>query len=238
MASIAVLPILIGLAVDYAIQFQSRVEEARARAGRDGAASSTPSRARPASGAPTIATAALATATGFLVLLLSPVPMVRGFGRAAGRRDRDRARVRADRRLGGARAHRPQRRRARARRCAAPAAILRGRRAAAARGGRAASLEARPRDALPRRGRRCAVAGGVVRRPGPRARRSGSCSLPLGWVADTQTAVQSDVTKLVPPNMPALRNLRTLEQRDRRVGRDRRDGHAPTTSPRRPRSGG
>jgi predicted RND superfamily exporter protein len=30
--------------------------------------------------APTIATAALATATGFLVLLLSPVPMVQGFG--------------------------------------------------------------------------------------------------------------------------------------------------------------
>ena len=33
MASIAVLPVLIGLAVDYAIQFQSRVDEAmRARA--------------------------------------------------------------------------------------------------------------------------------------------------------------------------------------------------------------
>ncbi len=31
-------------------------------------------------------------------------------------------------------------------------------------------------------------------------------------MADTQTAVQSDVTKLVPPNMPALRNLRTLER--------------------------
>src|SRR5581483_11366443 len=33
-----------------------------------------------------------------------------------------------------------------------------------------------------------------------------------GWVADTQTSVQSDVTKLVPPNMPALKNLHTLEQ--------------------------
>ena len=32
-----------------------------------------------------------------------------------------------------------------------------------------------------------------------------------GWIADTQTSVQSDVTKLVPANMPALRNLRTLE---------------------------
>ena len=77
MASIAVLPILIGLAVDYAIQFQSRVEEARAQTGTGIAAvSERGGRA----GAPTIAVAALATATGFLVLLLSPVPMVRGFG--------------------------------------------------------------------------------------------------------------------------------------------------------------
>ncbi|MDW5594357.1 MMPL family transporter, partial [Conexibacter stalactiti] len=76
MASIAVLPVLIGLAVDYAIQFQSRVEEERA-AGHGGA--DAVGRAARA-GAPTIATAALATATGFLVLLLSPVPMVRGFG--------------------------------------------------------------------------------------------------------------------------------------------------------------
>ena len=35
MASIAVLPILIGLAVDYAIQFQSRAQEARLAAGAD-----------------------------------------------------------------------------------------------------------------------------------------------------------------------------------------------------------
>jgi predicted RND superfamily exporter protein len=34
----------------------------------------------------------------------------------------------------------------------------------------------------------------------------------LGWVADTQLPVQSDVTKLVPPNMPALQDLRTLER--------------------------
>jgi predicted RND superfamily exporter protein len=34
----------------------------------------------------------------------------------------------------------------------------------------------------------------------------------LGWVADTQTSVQSDVTKLVPSSMPALRNLSTLEK--------------------------
>jgi predicted RND superfamily exporter protein len=33
----------------------------------------------------------------------------------------------------------------------------------------------------------------------------------IGWVADTQTSVQTDVTKLVPSNMPALRDLHTLE---------------------------
>ena len=32
-----------------------------------------------------------------------------------------------------------------------------------------------------------------------------------GWVVNTQTGVQSDVTKLVPTSMPALHNLRTLE---------------------------
>lgn len=56
MASIAVLPVLLGLAVDYAIQYQAG------------------NRLR------VIATAALATAVGFLILLFSPVPMVRGFG--------------------------------------------------------------------------------------------------------------------------------------------------------------
>ena len=33
----------------------------------------------------------------------------------------------------------------------------------------------------------------------------------IGWVADTQTSVQSDITKLVPSSMPALRDLHTLE---------------------------
>ena len=74
MASIAALPVLIGLAVDYAIQFQARFDEAEARGDRE------PAVAAAVAGGPTIITAGLATATGFLVLLLSPVPMVRGFG--------------------------------------------------------------------------------------------------------------------------------------------------------------
>jgi hydrophobe/amphiphile efflux-3 (HAE3) family protein len=74
MASIAALPVLIGLAVDYAIQFQARFDEAEARGEPE------PAVAAVVAGGPTILTAGLATATGFLVLLLSPVPMVRGFG--------------------------------------------------------------------------------------------------------------------------------------------------------------
>ena len=76
MASIAVLPVLIGLAVDYAIQFHARWDEQRSR----GRSPREAAEAAAAAGGPTIAAAALATAAGFLVLLLSPVPMVRDFG--------------------------------------------------------------------------------------------------------------------------------------------------------------
>jgi hydrophobe/amphiphile efflux-3 (HAE3) family protein len=68
MASIAALPILIGLGVDYAIQFQARFDEV-------GSAEEAAAR-----GGPTIAAACVATAVGFLALQLSPIPMVRGFG--------------------------------------------------------------------------------------------------------------------------------------------------------------
>jgi predicted RND superfamily exporter protein len=68
MASIAALPILIGLAVDYAIQFQARFDET------DSVESAA------VRGGPTIAAACLATAAGFLALQLSPIPMVRDFG--------------------------------------------------------------------------------------------------------------------------------------------------------------
>jgi hydrophobe/amphiphile efflux-3 (HAE3) family protein len=76
MAAVAVLPVLIGLAVDYAIQLQARFVEARA-------SGSSPPRAAveaAARGGPVIGTAALATGAGFLVLFLSPIPQVRGFG--------------------------------------------------------------------------------------------------------------------------------------------------------------
>jgi len=75
-ASIATLPILIGLVVDYAIQLQARFDEASA----DGASQLEAARLAAGRAGPTIAVACLATAAGFLALQLSPIPMVRGFG--------------------------------------------------------------------------------------------------------------------------------------------------------------
>jgi hydrophobe/amphiphile efflux-3 (HAE3) family protein len=188
MASIAVLPILIGLAVDYAIQFQSG-----------------------ASSAETLATAALATATGFLVLLLSPVPMVQGFGLllvvgiaiglicalTAGP-----AALALSQRDGGS-----------------LGAAMRGAGdilvpiSAAARGAR--EIVAQPFRGRRLRGLRPGTTGrvlaAVMRRPG-RVLAVALALAVLGWIADTQTSVQSDVTKLVPSNMPALRDLRLLEK--------------------------
>ena len=85
MASIAVLPVLVGLAVDYC----DPVPGARAGGGSSAARRRRLGPARGRIGAvaarrppvrPTIATAGAASAAAMLVLLLSPVPMVRGFG--------------------------------------------------------------------------------------------------------------------------------------------------------------
>ncbi len=76
MAVIAGLPILIGLAVDYAIQLHARFTEAR----RSGSSPPRAAAEAAAAGGPVVATAALATAAGFLVLILSPIPMVQSFG--------------------------------------------------------------------------------------------------------------------------------------------------------------
>ncbi|MDX6608382.1 MAG: uncharacterized protein QOF85_307 [Solirubrobacterales bacterium] len=75
-ATIATMPILIGLVVDYAIQLQARYDEASA----SGADPIDAARLAAGRAGPTIATACLATAAGFLALQLSPIPMVRTFG--------------------------------------------------------------------------------------------------------------------------------------------------------------
>lgn len=75
LASIAVLPVLIGLSVDYGIQMQARFREqvmAGAAPGRAAVEAAT-------TGGRVIATAGLATGAGFLVLLFSPIQIMREF---------------------------------------------------------------------------------------------------------------------------------------------------------------
>ncbi|MFZ0378832.1 MAG: MMPL family transporter [Solirubrobacteraceae bacterium] len=215
MASIAVLPILIGLAVDYAVQFQARAEEAAGNtfewsAAPDGGALAVPVADATIAAAPTIATAALATAVGFLALLLSPVPMVRGFGEllivgiavalgcalTAGS-----AAMVLSRRRTAARADRPARWRA-------PSFGVVG---ASARGAGEIVADAGARVVSPLGSLSRRAVAGAARRPG-RVLLVGLLLAVIGWVAGTQTPVQSDITKLVPSNMPALRDLRTLER--------------------------
>jgi hydrophobe/amphiphile efflux-3 (HAE3) family protein len=218
-ASVAVLPVLVGLAVDYAIQFQSRVQEEREPAARASAASTSVTAlaaggsaasaalARAAArGAPAIAVAVLASIGSLLVLLLSPVPMVRGFGlllvvglalafvcaltagsaaialtwRAAG----------GDHGGGQGFGRMP-----------VPAGI-----ASAWRG----AGEILADNPLTRGVSRLALEG-AVRHPG-RVLAIGLALAALGWGLDTQTHVQTDIAKLAPRGISSLRNLTALEQ--------------------------
>ncbi|MBV9418094.1 MAG: MMPL family transporter, partial [Solirubrobacterales bacterium] len=194
MASIAVLPILIGLAVDYGIQYQARVQEA----GGDVVRAATDA-------APTIATAALATAAGFLALLLSPVPMVRGFGLllVVGIAVALLCALTA-----GTAAMVLLRRRQPAGTLRLPSLGILG---ASARGAGEILGDAGAWVASPARRAGGDVVAAAARRPG-RVLVVGLLLAAVGWAADTQTSVQSDVTKLVPSSMPALQNLRTLER--------------------------
>ncbi len=75
LGTIATLPVLLGLAVDYGVQLHARVEEQRRRGLRGPEAA----RRAVAVGGRPVLLAAGATLAGFLVLLLSPTPLVRGF---------------------------------------------------------------------------------------------------------------------------------------------------------------
>jgi hydrophobe/amphiphile efflux-3 (HAE3) family protein len=207
MASIAVLPVLIGLAVDYAIQLQSRWDEIRAREGTDPVA--TAARVG-AIAAPTILTAAIATAVGFLVLLLSPVPMVQGFGLV----------LVAGIVLAFA--------------CAMTEGIAvltlsaryagRGPRVLAAAWGELAAAGRGAVDLLRAGGRRVGLTPRPARRPVfervldfviARPRTVLACALALaviGWIADAGTRVVSDIQKLMPQSLPALQDLNTLQR--------------------------
>ena len=223
MAAIAVLPILIGLAVDYAIQFQSRVQEQE----QDGTDRQEAVAQAARAGAPTIATAALATATGFLVLLLSPIPMVRGFGillvigialafltaLTAGSaalaltpkpgtsigRVAMRMHVRP-----------PSGGRARTRRATAGEAGGQDPPAATPIPSQITAATAGARELFQDATR--AVLNASLHKP-QRILAIAAALAALGWIADTQTKVVSDIRQLVPADMPALAALNTLQDR-------------------------
>ncbi|GAC1323789.1 MAG: hypothetical protein NVSMB25_20560 [Thermoleophilaceae bacterium] len=252
MASIAALPVLIGLAVDYAIQLQARFDEARAGGERPRTAA-----LGAASGAATLAGAAVATAAGFLVLLLSPIPMVHGFallvilgiglafacaltaGLAALTQFSDRParpldlppalpRLRARlitlrARVGGHRLGSDPR---------AASTLIAVTFALVVVAALSSVLAVRLGALLS-----ALIAGGLLALMGPARARIAAWSLrlaqrtlwrtvsdprrvltaalaiaALGWIADTQTAVVSDVRQLVPQSLGALKDVSTLER--------------------------
>jgi hydrophobe/amphiphile efflux-3 (HAE3) family protein len=214
MASVAVLPVLIGLAVDYAIQLQARFAEEE-RPGRDPARAAV---AAAGSGAPTIATAAGATAAGFLVLQLSPVPMVRGFGLllVAGVAVAFVCALTAGfaalvvLRRGASGLPRPLRSPGRALGAAVRGAgELLGAVAAWLRGALVALGVVRRGVGAVRRGARASLAFSL-RRPGTVLAVAAAVAV-VGWVAGTQTRVVSDVPRLVPQDTRSLRDLEALQ---------------------------
>ncbi|HEX4186483.1 MAG TPA: MMPL family transporter [Solirubrobacteraceae bacterium] len=237
MASIAVLPVLVGLSVDYAIQFQTRAEEALDD-GEGGGRVGTLRRAA-TQGGPTIATAAAASAAAILVLALSPVPMVRGFGvllvigvaiallcaftvgaaalaltREVGAaalaltRDEHLPSLAAGAAgAGSARRRRAGRLPVRVSSAAAGARSLVGEPLAAAWRGARELARVNPLSRAVSHGALVVA----VRQP-QRVLLVGLALAALGWGLDTQTRVETDITKLVPQSLSSLQNLSTLER--------------------------
>jgi len=210
LGSLAVLPVLVGLAVDYAVQLQSRAEEALREASdaEGGMRAAEAVRRGSALGAPTVAGAALASAGAMLALYLSPVPLVQGFGLllVAGIAVAFVCALT----VGSATFvifHRP----------APPRPAMLGRVAAISRWRALAWLAASWRgaralvqeSALAGRFAGAALAG-AARRP-LAVLGVGALLAALGWGLATQSPVETDLTKLVPQNLASLRALRALE---------------------------
>jgi hypothetical protein len=209
-AQVAVLPVLIGLAVDYAIQFQSRAAEILAAGISDRRAAV---REAARMSAPTIAASVAASVAATLVLVLSPVPMVRGFGVllavgiaiafACALVVGSAAQV-----VSGPGEHQgaasPPGRTSRA----LPGVLERGSEllAPAWRGARDLVTD----NLLTRFISRAALDRAVCH-PG-RVLGVGLALAALGWGLDTQTKVQTNIEKLVPQDTASLRNLNTLER--------------------------
>ena len=206
MASIAVLPVLIGLAVDYAIQLQSRIAEERGSGDRGRRCwSSRPRRAaRRCSARPPSRPPPRRRRRGSPCSRFSPVPMVRGFGIllvagiaiafALALLAGTAALVLADRAApappdGSASC-------ARAVACSQPQRCC------------AAGRRRPPRDPS----RRCCAALAYAGRRPARVLAIAFAFAACGWALDTQTRVESDIQRLVPQDMPALRDLDALQR--------------------------
>ena len=75
MVTIGAFPVMIGIGIDYAIQFHSRFDEEARKSPLSEAVRTTITRA-----GPSVLYAMLATAMGFIALWISPLPMIRSFG--------------------------------------------------------------------------------------------------------------------------------------------------------------
>ncbi|CAB4867503.1 MAG: MMPL family transporter [Actinobacteria bacterium] len=195
-AAVGGVPVLIGLAVDYAVQLQARAIELEQSVGASVEESVV--QATGVAGPPIVA-AAMATAAGFLALMLSPVPMVRGFGLVL---------------VAGVGI-------ALVAAFAVGSAGLAGGLAAPNLTGRAADwidsaglgikgLVAPVGQRLKGKDRGSTVAGLLVRNPGRVLLVALALSL-AGWAVEGNLAVESDITRLVPSGTPALRNLEALQ---------------------------
>jgi uncharacterized protein len=188
MASLAALPILIGLGVDYAIQFHARFREALA----GGASRAEAAVLAAARGGPVIATAALATVAGLLVWLappVSPIPMVRSFALLVV--------------LGLVIAF------ALALTLGSASLSMAGR--AAAPTGRLAGLASARSRAAASLGRIGKGAVAVAITAPARVLLVALVIAAFGWVVGSSTGLVSDVTKLVPADLAGLRASRDIE---------------------------
>jgi hydrophobe/amphiphile efflux-3 (HAE3) family protein len=184
--AIAMLPVLVGLAVDYAIQFQARFNEARAEGMAPGRAVATAA----AGGGPVIGAACLATVAGFAVFALSPSPLVRSFGLLLV--------------IGIAMAF-----------LVALTGGLAALGLSAWRGSApAAGAPVAPRTAgVNNRLQKTGVAAIALALASPRRVLAAGLLLAVcGWVASAGTGVETDIRDLAPPNLKALDDLNELEK--------------------------
>jgi predicted RND superfamily exporter protein len=207
LGALAVLPALIGLAVDYAVQLQARAQEAleRSRQGGDRADASAQRRAAAIEAArstgPVLGGAALASGASLLALLAAPVPLIHGFALIL---------------IGGIVASLVLSL------VAGSALFVLGRqpgRALRARAGSAGALlaswwggarELVREGPLPRLVTRGALAGALEQ---PRRVLVVGLVLALpGWALVGSGPVQTNIAKLVPASLPGLRALELLER--------------------------